>query len=207
MTRSQRSKTSKGIIGLMLGAGLLLSVGCPDENGSGGSGDAHVKVFLSSASYDGIPEAGGFVGADDACTTLAAAAGLTGSWTAWLSDNATNAIDRIFDGGGASFRLVNGTVIADNLADLIDGSLDAPIGIFENGGAPGPGAVDVWTGTGTDGTFPGTSSCVGWTTNSNANTGQIGKADSATATWTNAGGGQGCELFNRLYCFANAVSN
>jgi len=206
MTRSRRRvKASEGIIGLMLAAGLILSFGCSDDDDdSGGSGDPHVKVFLTSLSYAG--NRGGPAGADANCMDLATAAGLPGTWTAWLSDDNTNAVDRIFD-GGTSYRLVDGTVIADDLADLLDGTLDAPIGIFENGGAVG-GAVQVWSATGTDGTLiPGAGHCANWTSPDPGVRGRIGRADGMDATWTDAGGGDDCDLFNKLYCFADATSD
>jgi hypothetical protein len=206
MKRSQLGKTSKGIMGLMLGAGLLLSVGCPDESGSGGSGDPHVNVFLSSATYDGfIAAAGGLGGADGACQTLALTEGLPENYRAWLSDSTGNAIDRIFDGDGASFRLANGTIIADNWADLIDGTLDAPINLDEGGNDPG-GTSAVWTATDLAGTLTGTH-CSDWSSASNGDNGLIGEASATDATWTDVQGSNDCDQERRLYCFAESVTN
>jgi hypothetical protein len=165
--------------------------------------DNGVMVFVTSLSYDGnFP---GLAGADAACTTAANNAGLPGTWTAWLSDNDTDAVDRIFNNAGTSYQLVDGTVIADSLADLLDGTLDSPIQVDETGTPIPGGAVEVWTATGTDGTNPGVGTCSNWTTNVDTQVARIGRLNAVDATWTDAGGGQSCELFNRLYCFADQV--
>jgi hypothetical protein len=157
-----------------------------------------VQVFVTGGVFDG--NLGGLAGADTACTDAALAANspLTGTWTAWLSDNSTNAIARIIDG---EYQLLNGTVVANNKADLTDGTLDAAIDLTENQNTLGAGQ-NVWTATDTDGTNPGVGTCVNWSTASNANTSQVGEADATDATWTDLGGGNTCEKTNHLYCFA-----
>jgi len=171
-----------------LAAGLLLGTSMAQ---------AGVQVFVTSLSYDGnFP---GLAGADTACTTAATNANLPGDWTAWLSDGPTDAVDRILD---AEYQLLDGTVVANNKADLTDGTLDAPINQDEHGNTLSAGFI-VWTATDIDGTFGLSGNCVNWTTASNANTAQTGLLDSATATWTDAGGGAPCNTTHRLYCFAD----
>ena len=156
------------------------------------------QVFVTSEfSFDG--NFGGLAGADTACTTAATNANLPGDWTAWLSDGPTDAVDRILD---AEYQLLDGTVVANNKADLTDGTLDAPINQDEHGNTLSAGFI-VWTATDIDGTFGLSGNCVNWTTASNANTAQTGLLDSATATWTDAGGGAPCNTTHRLYCFAD----
>ena len=70
-----------------------------------------------------------------------------------------DAIDRIPDG---RYELLDGTVIADDKADLTDGFLKAPIGLNEFGS---PWEANVWTGTQPDGTDAG-ENCSNWTENS-----------------------------------------
>ena len=53
------------------------------------------KVFNSSTSYNG--NLGGLTGADAKCQSRAAAAGLTGTYKAWLSSTTINAKDRLPD--------------------------------------------------------------------------------------------------------------
>jgi len=193
---------------MFLFVSVLLS-GCDNENDPA---PGHVKVFMTSASYDGnfagapVTFDPALDGADAACNTAATNGGLTGTWTAWLSDNDTDAADRINNGSGAPYQLINGTVIASNFSDLTDGTLAAPISIDESGNTVG-GATEVWTATAADGINPGVGSCQEWTTNDVGARGQIGHADAVDATWTDAGGGNTCDSFNRLYCFADANSN
>lgn len=186
---------------------LLNLVGCDDDDSPPPN---HVKVFITSLSYDGnfagapVSFDPAIEGADDACNTAATNAGLTGTWTAWLSDNNTDAIDRIFD-GGVKYQLINGTVIANNRTDLTDGTLTAGINIDESGNEVLP-AFPVWTATAIDGTNPGVGTCDNWTTNVSTQIGRIGIANKTDATWTDEGGGNTCDSFNRLYCFADTVT-
>ncbi|MCP4629308.1 MAG: hypothetical protein GY850_38260, partial [bacterium] len=75
-------------------------------------------VFLTSGSYTG-GEFGGLTGADEICQAEADAGGLTGTYAAWLSGStaAESAAERINQSGGP-FVLPDGTVVADNWADL-----------------------------------------------------------------------------------------
>jgi hypothetical protein len=152
-------------------------------------------VFVTSEEYDG--DFGFLMAADGACSELAGAAGLQGLWGAWLSDGSTEAEDRIID--AAQYVLVDGTVIANSKADLLDGNLDAPIQVDENGDTVS-GDFEVWTGTEIDGTNSGVDNCDDWTGNSSRDSGQSGRADAMGPTWTEAGE-EDCDLFNRLYCF------
>lgn len=97
--------------------GSFLAVGCSSGSSgtSGGGGafsDAGVAnkvdaesapvyddlvVFTSKATVNG--DLGGLTGADDKCTTYAHAAGLSGTFRAWLSDTKTDAISRVPEGG------------------------------------------------------------------------------------------------------------
>lgn len=189
---------------------LLNLSGCDDNDEDPPPPPSNVKVFVTSLSYDGnfagapVTFTPAIDGADDACTTAATNAGLTGTWTAWLSDNDADAADRIFT-GGAPYETTNGTVIAANFTDLTDGMLDVTINIDEFGNAVRNDHT-TWTATALDGRNPGVGSCQGWTTNDVTQRGRVGYADHTDASWTDAGGGNPCDVFNRLYCFADAVS-
>ena len=91
-------------------------------------------VFVTSTSYDG--NLGGLAGADAKCQDQADAAGLTGTFKAWLSDAKGSPSTRFTRSAGAPYVLVDGTVIADNYAGLTSGSLEHPINQTETGGAP-----------------------------------------------------------------------
>jgi PKD repeat protein len=174
-----------------------------------------VQVFATSVPHNG--NFGGLPGADQFCQELAVTAGLSGTWRAWLSDENTDARDRIPDG---EYRLLDAseTVVASDLEDLTDGELDAPINVSEKGGPPATSSV--WTSTKTDGTSidpvpPGntTSNCFNWT---NADTsscspgdqdcGARGSTAAIDGTWTLLGGQANpslsqCSTMQSIYCF------
>jgi hypothetical protein len=155
-----------------------------------------VQVFITDFTYrGGLLE--GLAGADAICQEDAEDAGLTGTWRAWLSDDTTDARDRIPDG---QYQLVDGTVIADDKADLTDGFLKAPINL--NGrGEPDGGLV--WTGTQPDGTAA-EDNCDNWTNvNEEADYGEYNQTD---PRWTSVVAvGRAPTSCNqgdfKLYCF------
>lgn len=87
-------------------------------------------VFVTSQTFDG--NLGGLTGADAKCQTLAEAAGLGGLYKAWLSDSTGSPITRFVQSQG-SYALVDDTIVANDWADLTDGTLAAPITVDENG--------------------------------------------------------------------------
>jgi hypothetical protein len=190
---------------LLLGSSLL--VGCGDDDEHDPPDTSHVKVFLTGIAYrPDFGGAGGLAGADTACTTAANLQGNTGTWTAWLSDNTANAVDRILDSGGRSYQTIDGTVVATSLADLTDGLLDAPIVIDEAGNTV-LNELGVWSATATDGKYSTQGTCVNWATLTPGTKAGIGVAGETGEKWTIDGGGQDCATgYNRLYCFANVVS-
>jgi hypothetical protein len=167
------------------------------------SKDVLVPVFVTSDRHTGA--LGGLVGADKAlCQDAASDGGLSGTWTAWLSDSSADAIDRIAEG---QYRLLNGKLVADDKADLTGGTLNNPIQVDENGDIVSTD-FGVWTGTDTDGTKSGVGDhCNNWGSSSNTDRAQTGQANATTASWTRAGVGDECVAGRRLYCFADATSN
>jgi hypothetical protein len=155
-------------------------------------------VFLSSILYDG--NLGGLSGADAKCQGLAAAAGLPGTYKAWLSDTTSSPASRFVPSSGP-YQLVNGTTIAANWADLTDGNLAAPISVTETGG--GVGATDnTWTYTRMDGTPGGINNvhCKNWSTTAPISGGDVGVANFSDNFWTQADGSS-CNSACHLYCF------
>jgi hypothetical protein len=163
-----------------------------------------VQVFKTSQRYRG--DLGGLAGADAICQELAEDAGLTGTWTAWLSDDNADAIDRIPDG---QYQIVDGMVIADDKDDLTDGFLKAPINLNEFGSV---GSGNVWTSTQPDGTGTGTN-CSNWTEDSGSGGCSAGDSgcgvfgSNATGPdWTQFTGsdfGVSCNATYSLYCFGS----
>lgn len=156
------------------------------------AGPQGTLVFVSSTLSNA--NLGGLAGADTRCTTLATAAGLDGTWVAWLSngDNGPHAADRVTSAG--PFRLRSGEVIANSKLELLTGVLRHPINRDENGQPVV--ASRVWTGSGADGRYS-TNDCDKWRS---GNDGRVGETSSATATWTSAGV-DGCGQQRRIYCF------
>jgi hypothetical protein len=151
--------------------------------------------------YDG--NLGGVAGGDAKCGDLAAAAGLPGTFRAWLSGNAFGASSR-FNPSSGPYRLANGTTVATNLADLTDGALAAPIHITESGDfVEGTAETRAWTATQADGTSFGqtcsnATSPDDWSTTSARTT--AGDSTASNSTWT-YGDIQPCMSVFRLYCF------
>jgi cysteine-rich repeat protein len=155
-------------------------------------------VFVTSQEYDG--NLGGFSGGDMRCQARAMAAGLPGTYMAWLGDGDTNTgpAQRFTLKFNGLYVLPNGTKVADNWNALIDGSIDAAINITETGAMANGSETNVWTNVDPDGTHNDQFDCGTWTNNS-----QMGNRGSMTATnnqWTDNGQAS-CSNTYRLYCF------
>ncbi|MCB1058461.1 MAG: hypothetical protein KDD11_23405 [Acidobacteria bacterium] len=150
------------------------------------------RVFVSSQAYTG--GLGGLGGADGLCQELAENAGLTGRFTAWLSGGGQTAATRLDRLG--IFELVDGTRIADDWADLTDGTLQNGINLSENGGSVADGPV--WTGTATDGELS-SNNCSDWSSSVSGANGDVGQSGSTGSPWT-ANGSAACNSSARLYC-------
>jgi len=189
------------------------TTGCPDcdlcDAGFCGPGGSCAKVvFVTSATYNG--NLGGLAGADSECQALAASAGLNGTYLAWLADDSDSPATR-FAQATEPYVRTDGMQIASNWLTLIDGNLDAPLDLAEDGisGPPTgqqacPGQIaNVWTNVQSDGTvaFPGPAgSCGGWT--STLDTGWVGHAvEWFSEGWTLSCTMVPCQFPKALYCF------
>jgi hypothetical protein len=173
------------------------------------------RVFLTQGSFNGDLRtqgggATGLEGGDNLCAAAAAAAGLPGTFKAWLSDATTNAIDRLVDVGGWYNVGSNPSLMFGSKAAIT--------------GGPNGGIADEqgnflfntpWTGTRPNGTaetaetdpftssvstFEGTSTnCQGWTASS-LDSGAQGAGGMTGGAWTE-GGLQQCQNLAGLYCF------
>jgi hypothetical protein len=193
--------------------------GAPVETGSADTGvpvpdagpppspcPAAARVFVTSGMFTG--DLGGLAGADQSCTSAAAAAGLGGNWNAFLSDSNTSAINRIYKvNGSGGYVLVNGTKVAPNWSTLVSKitPLLHPIDTEETGIAV-TSKFEVWTGTDlAGGTPPGYCAApghAGWTSfAADAGTPFVGLTTATDPTWTDAYM-QFCDRTDeRLYCF------
>lgn len=157
-----------------------------------------LRVFVTSQTYQG--NLGGLVGADAKCQSLTTAAGLSGNFKAWLSESSASAKAR-FNVKDLSYYLVSGEKVAENFADLIDGSLDRPIDHDEKGAEVDPYASwTAWTGTEGRG-LAVVNLCSNWTTSSSQKAGEVGNINiNDSFVWT-AFDAVPCNQSNRLYCF------
>jgi len=144
----------------------------------------------------------GLGAADAICNKLAGDAGLLGSYTAWLSDSGTDAIDRVTH-GEVPYLLVDGSLVADDFDDIINcgnpNCLQTSIMVTETGNETGSPTA-TWTGTASDGTKIINENCVDWSSASDGKTGRYGVADSTGPGWTSSQTTL-CPFRVRLYCF------
>ncbi len=172
----------------------------------GGGPDAGpTRIFLSSVVFDGNLRAfaqgttDGLTGADFACTTLADARLLNGTWRAFLSVQGTPAPARMV-GTGPWFGMDGGTVF-NNRTALTAGLVNANASIaFENGQALA-GSRRFWTGTTTAGAVA-TNTCSGWTLTTLQ--GAEGTASSGMLNWFAMD--SACTSALRLVCVEQDVS-
>jgi len=122
---------------------------------------------------------GGIAGADAICAAQALAAGLEGEFKAWLSTIASPVADRVTQASGP-YILVNGTPVANDWDDLVDGLILVPINLDANGVLR---SGEVWTGTLANGASYLADDCAEFTSGT---TGMAlcGATNSTTATWT-----------------------
>jgi hypothetical protein len=149
-------------------------------------------VFVSSAQMTG--KIGGIAQANAMCTTLAAKAGLGGTWIAWLAEDGSGSAQSRLTFSG-SWHLVTGERVAASKAAL-GGSLEHAVDRTESGAAVTNGSA--WTGVaplfGLD--------CDGWSFGMDAIEGSIGDSSSTTKSWQ-ASSSAACDTMHRLYCFEN----
>jgi hypothetical protein len=163
----------------------------------------HNIVFVTSTSQTG--NLGGLAGADAICAARAAAAGLPGTYIAWLSTSGTstiNAKDRL--GSARGWIRPDGLPFVDTVDDLTSGKIFYPPRLDEFGNDVGKQAATftATTDTGLLNQMSGT--CQNWTSTSGAVYG--GWADGGTQVWTWFSY-TGCNAPLRLYCFGIDQSN
>lgn len=156
-------------------------------------------VFVTSTDHTG--DLGGLAGADAICQGLADAAGLAGSFQAWLADSSDSPSTRASQ-AGAPYVRTDGTVVADDWTDLTDGDLDAPISLDEDGIGPGDPVLAhfVWSNvTALGAGIESTSHCSDWTSGASGG-GRRGVWDATDPTWTELTTGSLCSSQERFYC-------
>jgi hypothetical protein len=171
-------------------------------------------VFVTSIGFNG--NLGGVLGADAKCVARATAAGLEGTFKAWISAAEISSSPSVrFAKSEVPYALMDGTIIAANWADLTDGELQAPISQTELSGSPNYGP-SVWSFTrvnATPGLFDnpnhvcyGTNChCNGWTSTQTQGYNKPGSAVGQWAKpnddWTDYSFANACASKRGLYCF------
>lgn len=160
-------------------------------------------VFATGATFQG--NLGGINGADSTCQSRATAAGLSGTFKAWLASSGSDDPDARFIKSAVPYELPDGTKVADNWADLTDGTLDAAITRDENGNSIGT-ILLAWTNVLSNGLVESTAGtnahCNGWNDSDSGPDGFQGTLSSQTSLWTdNSDINVDCDDFNRLICF------
>jgi len=140
-------------------------------------------VFVTANTYEG--NLGGVAGGNAKCQKEASAAGLPGTYSAWLSDSLGNSPATNFTQSNTPYVTPDPSLthVAENWAGLISGTLEAPIVFFANGSTAEHDSVYVWTGTNVDGT-PYGSNCTNWTDGVITDTGIVGWTNSSGNGWT-----------------------
>ena len=170
------------------------------------------RVFVTEATFSG--NLGGLGGADARCEEAAQAAGLAGSYRAWISGRTQSNQDAAgrLSHATAPYRLVNGTAVANDWSGLTSGTLLHAINLTETGNVV-PQGSRVWTNTRPNGlawdilrdcalgSGPAT-----WTCDPNTvcpfESGKYGLAHATDGSWTGQeASNTACSSAYRLYCF------
>lgn len=153
------------------------------------------RVFVTSMFWNG--NLGGAAGADAKCAAAATAAGLSGTFLAWIGTASTSPAARLTHSTVPYYRMDGTTprIFAYNWDDLVDGT---SIAVAESEYGTPQADVYVWTGATNAGATEG-HDCSGWTSDS-FGTGMAGNA-SAGATFSTWYGASPCSTSAHLYCF------
>jgi hypothetical protein len=177
-------------------------------------------AFVTSTLYTG--NLGGVAGADQKCNERAKAGSQPGTYRAWISDDTQSPSTR-FSMKGGPIRLVDGSELAKNWADLLSNGLTRFFNITELGTRPAkatapPGATlpacsdgtinaFVWSDTNTKGLrLAADRNCANWTTvkNNKLNMGRWDDQKYWSAYCTQNANDEidnSCETKAALYCF------
>jgi hypothetical protein len=162
------------------------------------AGGCDPAVFITSKEYTGMIGDGGVASADAECAALAAAAGLTGTFKAWLGAAGSSPSTRFTSKSARPYRLLNGKRVAASFAGLA-GTLDNPISVTE--ARVDIGFAYAWTAIDGNGTpTPDAGTCAGWTSSDVGIKGGSGESDDTVSEWTSFGDIP-CTTMARLYCF------
>jgi hypothetical protein len=154
------------------------------------------RIFTSTLRYDG--NLGGLASADALCDQLAQDASLGGTFQAWLGVGSSGPAERT-ERQGKPYQTTTGTVVADDWADLTDGSLDAPVNVDQYGN-PVASSHYAWTNVAAvGGGAEGAPDCSGWTSADPGDDGAYGVTGVTAPPWTDSVVVP-CDSLNHLIC-------
>lgn len=202
------NKKVSGILVVVIGLAVGLPyLGC---NGGGSGGDEGPNVaFTTSITGNGNlstwADAGGNNGlaaADAVCQARADAAGLSGTFVAWMSDSADDAYCRVLGlsgqvaancGQGGTLPTdagpwvrTDGFAFAATISQVTMGVVYAPLR-YDEFGSRVPIFSSVFTATDPDGTFRA-GSCSDWSSTAVGTSATNGNPETTGSRWTNSGG-------------------
>jgi hypothetical protein len=159
------------------------------------------RVFTTAGGFPA--NLGGYAGADAKCQAAAQAAGLNGTWMAWLGSNNKGPNDR-WTLSAVPYRLLNGTIVANSFAAMMppssgDVQVAHAIDLDEHGQPVSTSNSEVWTGLNEYGFLDET--CNDWTDTSSAGNGAVGHFTSTSYDFTWAYEQQCSRTTQHLYCF------
>lgn len=168
-------------------------------SGACSDGGCDPAVFLTSKEYTGAIGDGGVAAADGECAALAAAAGLKGTFRAWIASGGGSAPNARFEHmSSRPYRLLDGRLVAADFAALKK-TLQTAIGLTEKRTAIS--FAYVWTAADRDGKRrPDAGDCAGWTSAAAGIKGGSGESDDIVEEWTKFDD-IACSTKARLYCF------
>lgn len=148
------------------------------------------KVFVTSTLTNG--KMGGVAGGDAICQARAVAAGLAGTFKAYLGDT-TSAPSTRFTKSTGPYALLTGTRLADDWDDLTSGSLDG-VPFIDEFAKQIPGPLQGWIGMQHPSFLPA-KTCLDWTSDAETELGT-----QVASTWGNEKD-SACNTEQHLYCF------
>jgi hypothetical protein len=182
-------------------------------------------TFVTSTTYNG--NIGGVTAADAACQGRATAAGLPGTYIAWLSDSTSDAYCRVHGLTGKKATMCGETVLPATAgpwvrtdpqrlpaAPTIDKLLAParqtfyPVTHSESGAEVTSSPMFVWTGTDDNGVLTG-AACDDWTSADGTGTirGAMGDLTGGGTAWTDQGADPTCSSLARLRCVEVAAGS
>ena len=151
------------------------------------------RVFVTSTSYSGA--IGSVSVADAQCHASAEAAGISGTFKAWISDASTNAYDRTGE-VGPWYNTAGDVVFYDKSG--LRGPPSASI--LDEHGSLGSTGNGPWTGSNEDGVSTG-SDCEGWTNAGGDVTATLGSSLSLDRSWGGGSQSVACNAKAPILCF------